>query len=399
MTVTKVGDNEFTATYKGFSDEFKVKGYTLPGDAPVPVSVNAIYKGDDIPIGSEYKRSDVEVTVTYDNGDTRVLRDSEWTANSTLVTKVGDNVFTAAYKGFSDDFTVPGILVIKSLKATYKGKDVSVGESYLKKDVEVRIVYHDDSTSEPLSDTDWKESSLIVSKSGANKFTATYNDLQAGYTVTGYAVPVKIVAEYKGKPVKTGEEYKKSDVEVCIVYSDGSTSEPLSDTDWKESSLTVTKVGDNTFTATYEELTSNFVVPGILVVSGLKAKYTGDPVLVGNKYKKSDVEVKVVYHDGTTKKLSKSDWEASGTIVEKEGSNTFEATYEGFSDEYKVKGYTLPEDAPVTPTITPTPKPTVSQNSTVVHTGVNSNLPIAVLLFLLGIFGICIYFFRSRKSE
>ena len=302
----------------------------------------------------------------------------------------------------TSNFVVPGILVVKSLKATYKGKDVSVGESYFKKDVEVRIVYHDDSTSEPLSDTDWKESSLIVSKSGANKFTAYYNDLQAGYTVTGYAVPTKIVAEYKGKPVKTGEDYNKDDVVITVVYSDSST-KVISSKEWTANSTLVANAGENKFTATYSGLTAEFVVTGYLEVSGLKAKYTGDPVLVGKKYKKSDVDVKVVYHDGTTKKLSKSDWEASGTVVKKDGSNTFEATYAGFSDEYKVKGYTLPEDAPVTstptPAVTPTPKPTVSQNSTVVHTGVNSNLPIAVLLFLLGIFGICIYFFRSRKSE
>lgn len=386
LVVNKKNANDFTATYKTFDTVYTVTGYETEKK---PIKIIAVYTGEDIPVGTDYKKEDVKVTVYYEDGSKRELGDNEWTDNGTLVKVVGSNDYIATYGDLTSDYSVTGILVPKAIKAQYKGPDIAVGGKYNKIDVEVRIIYHDDSISDPLPASTWKESSLIVSKAGDNGFTAYYEGLNTQFTVNGFAVPVKITAVYKGEPVNTGDDYDKDDVEVIVIYSDDSTKVIPSD-EWTADKTLVTIVGKNKFKATYEGFTADFEITGIKTLTGISAIYKGKPIEVGKKYAKSDVAVYAIYHDGSKERLSDKAWKTSSMKIDKKGNNSFTATYKGFKDDYTIKGFETKLGDPVS-----YDKP-VKVIRTIVKTGVDSYMNIALFLLVIAIILLAIYF-KKRK--
>lgn len=340
LLVEKDGINNFKASYNGITADYKVTGFK-------EASITAQYNGSDIQIGKDYKKSDVTVTVIYTDSSTRTLKDNEWTESSLKVTTVGPNVYEAVYKpdenlSFTDNYTVIGFEEGCHLEAKYTGKDIYVSEKYNKKDVIVTKIYNSGKT-EVLSDDEWTESSLIVTKTGENIFTAKTKDLETSYVVTGYKIE-NITAEYKGNNIPIGEDYNKKDVIVTIHYTNG-TSEKIPDNEWKESSLTVTKIGDNDFTALYkkdsEEYTADYKIIGIDKINRIEAHYTGEEIFITEKYKKSDVKITVIYQSGEKKELSDNEWNESSLIVTKTGDNHFTATYKTFETNYTVPGISI----------------------------------------------------------
>lgn len=340
LIVTKEGENTFTASYKDKQVPYIITGFKEK-------SIIAKYTGPDIEIKKDYEKSNVTVTVIYTDNTNRILKNDEWTEDSLTVTKEGPNEFTAVYKPNKDtelktNYTVIGFKEGCHLEAKYSGKDIYVSEKYNKKDVIVTKIYNSGKT-EVLSDDEWTESSLIVTKTGENIFTAKTKDLETSYIVTGYKIE-NITAEYKGKNIPIGEDYDKKDVIVTIHYTNG-TSEKIPDNEWKESSLTVTKIGDNDFTAFYkkdsEEYTADYKIIGIDKISKIEAHYTGEEIFITEKYKKSDVKITVIYQSGEKKELSDNEWNESSLIVTKTGDNNFTATYKTFETNYTVPGISI----------------------------------------------------------
>lgn len=219
LLVKVVGDNKFTASYEDLSTEYTVPGFSEP---VVPISLTAEYAGPDIRTGNKYNKDDVSVKVNYSDGSSKLLNSSEWTESGISVTEVGPNKFKANYNNLEATYSVNGIAEVVGIKATYNGKDIPVGKSYVKKDVSVVVLYHD-GTSAELPNSKWKENSLKVTKEGKNKFTATYEDFSDNYFVKGYIVKPKPEPEpepeveeptptvsapspvsYNGTPVHTG---------------------------------------------------------------------------------------------------------------------------------------------------------------------------------------------------
>ena len=340
LIVTKEGENTFTASYKDKQVPYIITGFKEK-------SIIAKYTGPDIEIKKDYEKSNVTVTVIYTDNTNRILKDDEWTEDSLTVTKEGPNEFTAVYKPnkdteFKTNYTVIGFEEGCHLEAKYTGKDIYVSEKYNKKDVIVTKIYNSGKT-EVLSDDEWTESSLIVTKTGENIFTAKTKDLETSYIVTGYKIE-NITAEYKGKNIPIGEDYDKKDVIVTIHYTNG-TSEKIPDNEWKESSLTVTKIGDNDFTALYkkdsEEYTADYKIIGIDKINRIEAHYTGEEIFITEKYKKSDVKITVIYQSGEKKEISDNEWNESSLIVTKTGDNNFTATYKTFETNYTVPGISI----------------------------------------------------------
>lgn len=340
LIVTKEGENTFTASYKDKQVPYIITGFKEK-------SIIAKYTGPDIEIKKDYEKSNVTVTVIYTDNTNRILKNDEWTEDSLTVTKEGPNEFTAVYKPNKDtelktNYTVIGFKEGCHLEAKYTGKDIYVSEKYNKKDVIVTKIYNSGKT-EVLSDDEWTESSLIVTKTGENIFTAKTKDLETSYVVTGYKIE-NITAEYKGKNIPIGEDYNKKNVIVTIHYTNG-TSEKIPDNEWKESSLTVTKIGDNDFTAFYkkdsEEYTADYKIIGIDKISKIEAHYTGEEIFITEKYKKSDVKITVIYQSGEKKELSDNEWNESSLIVTKTGDNNFTATYKTFETNYTVPGISI----------------------------------------------------------
>lgn len=330
LVVDKVGDNEYVATYEEFTDTYNVIGKDHAK------SIDAEYKGEDIPTGNNYNKDDVEVTVNYYEKPSETVSSNDWSESSLLVSKVGKNDYLATYEECTDTYEVTGLDHEKNIEAIYKGDPVQVGEKYNKDDVEVKVNYYE-KDSEILKSKDWKESSLDVVNTGENKYTATYKDMTSEYTVEGKDDIDKIEARYTGEPVNVKEEYKKEEVEVKLVYKSGK-EETLKPEDWKESSLVVEKVGDNEYKATYKEFEDTYVVDGKDHIKDLSATYVGDPVLVSKNYNKNDVKVVASYYEKKPQVIDSVDWKESSLLVQVRGSNDYTATYDGMTANYNVTG-------------------------------------------------------------
>ena len=329
LMVSTVGTNEYTATYQNLSAPYSVIGFEES-------SIEADYHGPDVPIGNPYEKKDVTVVVTYTNDTTKTLETQDWQESGLTVEKAGDNTFTATYKDLTDDYRVPGIDSIKNLTATYTGPSIKIGSEYKKDDVVVTLHFISGATKKLTTD-EWKESSLVVQKKGINIFQASYNNMEAPYNVLGVDYVTDLKAEYKGEKVYVGEEYKKEDVTVTVTYATGKEKE-LTPEEWQESGLTVEKSGDNEYTATFEETTAEYKVPGY-EIDHIEAIYEGEPVRITENYKKDDVKVSIIYTDDTSKVLTTDEWKESSLKVEKVGENEYTATYQTYTDTYKVVGF------------------------------------------------------------
>ncbi len=126
--VKQLGDNKISVTYvdpdqddKTFSDYIVVNGYKAISE------ITAVYTGPDIIVGEDYDKKDVVVTLYYEDGtmgnpkskNTAVTEN--FTVDSTLVTKKGENPYTATYKdpfgnSYTATFKVNGIKKKKSKK-------------------------------------------------------------------------------------------------------------------------------------------------------------------------------------------------------------------------------------------------------------------------------------------
>lgn len=387
VKVTPSTNGSLIAVFNGrYGSTYNVLAVNIGNEpvAPVPVKIDAKYVGPDIVIGKDYNKSAVTVTITYSDNSTKTLRDDEWEEDSLTVKNVGKNTFKASYDSLETTFEITGKKIINSIKAIYNGEPVGVGKEYNKSDVEVRIVYNDSSESDPLDESSWKESSLLVSKVDKNTFIATYKDFTTTYDIIGKAELSSISAKYVGEPVGIGEKYSKSDVEVIAKYTDGS-EKRLDDDEWTASSLKVTKEGKNSFTATFNDFKTDYDITGLLLINKITAKYKGSDVEVGKNYNKDDVEVTAYYNDGTKEKIDSDDWKESGLKVEKVGINKFKAKYDDKEAQFKITGMQIVD--------VPGPVPPI-----IVHTGVDTLIPLLITLIVIA-FALSGYLVVKRKEN
>ena len=357
LKVTKVGENTFTASYtpegstEKLTDTFTVTG--IVDSMPI----TATYKGEKIPIGSKYSKSDVEVIATLEDGTKKTLTSDEFTVDSQEVNKVGENTFTASYtpvgsaKAVTDTFVVPGITGKVTLSAEYTGDSVPVGSEYLKSDVKV-ILTLEGGDKVALTTDDFIVDSQKVTKYGDNTFTATYltedGPVKATFTVSGKRLIGSIKAEYSGTAVLVGSEYNTSDVAVTAYYSDDTAKvEGFRVTPTSFSSTKVTRAGDNSYTVSYVDpdqnkkvFTAKFKVNGYKNVSSIAADYTGDKVKVGKSYNKNNVKVTLYYEDGTSG--STENFTVDSKVIRGEGDNSYTATYRDPYGNTYTAGFSVP---------------------------------------------------------
>lgn len=334
LKITKVGTNTFNIqlnTDKTINADVDIEGIDFVN------TLTAKYTGPNIYVGENYNKDDVKVIATYESTKTETVPSTNWTENALLVENVGDNTYTATYKGKSAKYTVTGYKEA-AITAKYTGDPVKLNSDYKKSDVTVTLFYTDNS-SKDMNDN-WTESSLTVTKLGLNEYTATViengNTLTDTYQVTGIDDTDHLEAKYIGNDVYVSKNYDKNKVEVKMVYLSGK-EVIVSKNEWTEDSLTVTKTGDNVFTATKDGKKSEFVVTGYKEQE-IVADYNGADIKLGEEYQKKDVTVKVIYTNHTEKILENDEWTESSLIVNNLGSNEYTATYKDLTDTYTVNG-------------------------------------------------------------
>lgn len=146
------------------------------------------------------------------------------------------------------------------------------------------------------------------------------------------AVPTKVTATYEGDPVPISKDFDKDDVKVVITLPDGS-EVTIPSSGWTAPSTKVEKEGDNPFTVTYTDGTTNYpaeiTVPGVRIIGSIETKYTGPAVKVGDDYDSKYLETTAYYLDDVNKTMgfAVTPNYYSGKKIKEAGDNVYTATY------------------------------------------------------------------------
>ena len=355
--VKVVGQNEFTATFNGLTDDFIVNGFD---DAVYVDSITAKYIGNDILVGNNYDKEDVEVTIYYTDGTSRVVNNG-FEVNTTLVANVENNNYTVTLDGKTATFKVWGYKA-ERIEAEYVGDDILVDNMFHSKDVNVTLYYtknSDGTTKSVVLEKDKytiknsnNEANPTVTKTGWNDYTVNYKGLTDDIKVWGYKAE-RIEAEYNGPDILVDNMFASDDVSVKLIYtpySDGTVkTENIAKNNFTISNPLVSNTEWNNYTVTYQGLTDDIKVWGYKI-DKIEAEYVGPDILVNNMFASKDVNVTLYYtpySNGQIKTedlqqdlytLVNSDNEANPT-VKATGWNDYTVTYKGLDASIKVWGY------------------------------------------------------------
>lgn len=171
----------------------------------------------------------------------------------------------------------------------------------------------------------------------------TYEQLGSFFTSV-HRMAIGLHAVYKGPGVRLLQDYNPNDVEVTLVWSDGTT-EILTTSEWTPSSLTIFTKGPNIFIATYNDnpnLTAEFIVNGVWIVR-IEAIYKGPVIPIQEDYDTHDVEVTAYFDDNSAIPLTHDEciWETDLYINDNGLLRKF-VRYIDMTDEEFVADYFVP---------------------------------------------------------
>lgn len=226
--IATTGTNQITVTYK---ETGATATFSISGRDAVPTSLTARYSGGALDVGKSIEKSNINVTLNYSNGKTEPLTTSQFTISPSTVAAAGNNTIRVTYGTLSTTVTVVGNKVtntnngnsnsgssstnkpssssgsnsntnqnkptttkpttkpntstrkeITSIRATYKGGDVHVGDILRASDIEVIAQYSDNSTTQ-IASSAFQFSPSYVRSVGDNAITVTYSGKSTNLTV------------------------------------------------------------------------------------------------------------------------------------------------------------------------------------------------------------------------
>lgn len=177
-TVTNVGANTITVTYKGYSDTVVIKGTEM-----MPTSITATYNGGAVIEGQTINKSNILVTAYYPDGKNKTVSDFELSVET--MNKVGIQEVIVKYKNLTSTIYVPVTAkLVTQLEAVYNGGALEQFESLDRKKLVVTATYNDGSTSNV---DDYILTTTTATKVGENIFMVTYGAKTTTFTVEAFA--------------------------------------------------------------------------------------------------------------------------------------------------------------------------------------------------------------------
>lgn len=142
-TVSKEGVNSVQVVYKGKKEYIQVYG-----KAPLAVEeIIAYYSGDGVIAGNTINKSDIKVTLIYNDGSSKDV--TNFNISPSVVKQEGMNEITVSYGDVSTTIDVYGKeRYITAMEAKYTGGGVIVGKRVERKEIEVLVTYNDGSEEE-----------------------------------------------------------------------------------------------------------------------------------------------------------------------------------------------------------------------------------------------------------
>ncbi len=142
-TISKEGANSIPVVYQG-----KTAFITVYGKAPLAVEdISAYYAGGSIIAGNDINKSDIVVTLYYNDGTTKNV--TNFNISPSVVETEGMNEITVSYGDVSTTINVYGEeRYITKMEAEYTGGGVIVGKKVSRDEIEVIVTYNDGSEEE-----------------------------------------------------------------------------------------------------------------------------------------------------------------------------------------------------------------------------------------------------------
>lgn len=177
-TVTKVGANTITVTYKGYSDTVVIKGTEI-----LPTSITATYNGGTVIEGQTINKSSILVTAYYPDGTNKTVSDFDLSIET--MNKVGMQDVVVKYKNLTATIYVPVTAkMVTQLEVVYNGGALEQFESLDRKKLIVTATYNDGSRTNV---DDYTLTTTTASKVGENLFMVTFGAKTATFTVEALA--------------------------------------------------------------------------------------------------------------------------------------------------------------------------------------------------------------------
>ncbi len=300
--------------------------------------IDAYYVGPAVAVGEEIDLKKFYVTAKYYLFDgyyeTEEYEEVKkgFTITPSVISKKGANPIVVSYRGKSCVVTVDG-KEVDSISASYMGEELYVGSTIPTGKLEV-YAYYTDGSYEKIKD--FTLSVNTVAKEGINTITVIYQ----GKTATVYVYGKEplaiedIIAYYVGEPVIAGNTISKSNIEVQVIYNDGTSKDVKN---FNISPSIVEQEGENDIVVTYGNVSTVIQVYGEeRYITDMRARYIGPGVIIGKNIKKEEIEVIVTYNDGSDEEID--DYEILGEEILFEGENIVLIYCDSFTADITVPG-------------------------------------------------------------
>ncbi len=233
--------------------------------------------------------------------------------------------------------------VCTRLIATYRGKELVVGEEVDRQDIEVRGLFYNGHTYTTETVTKYEILNPVIYDVGENEITVWYEGLDATFKVRGKE-PLEIVsitARYKGGAIIVSNKINKNDVEVYAHYN-WTDKSPDKITNFTLEPDTIEAVGNNKIYVHYGDLDPVTInVTGLeKKITAVEVKYLGGVVYVGDYVDESDFEVIVTYNDGS--EGTADNFTITGQSINAVGPNNVIVSYKGYNRVVEVQGVERP---------------------------------------------------------
>ena len=264
-----------------------------PTPGPVPQSLYASYTGPTVKVGDKIDRKYLLVTVTYNTGYQEPVTD--YTVSNEVITESGLNAIVILYGELTAKIYVNG-KKLTGISVVPVRTDYGLGNMPDSKDLTVTGNYSDGSIE--LINDEFEIFPDKLENTGKNEVIVRYRDLEAKcYVYAKYWESVTAInVSYNKDEMYTNMKIDRNDITVIAVYNDMSSERVTTYTIEKEIFY---DTGKQPLTITYGGVKKTIEINvKERYVTGIEAEYKGGAVVVGKKFRESDLFVYLKYVDG-----------------------------------------------------------------------------------------------------
>lgn len=306
-----------------------------PTPTPVPekylVAVSAYYTGGAVIVGEKIDTGKIVAYAYYSDGT--YVKVTDYTISDKVVSKSGVNKMALVYKGYTATFNVTGKAMVR-ITATLSRTKYSVGNMISPKEITVKAVYADNTTSIISEGYGFSIDEFTVP--GTQKVTIDYRDFETSVTVNVSAAKAitNLTVYYSGGTLITDEEIDRNKLTVTAIYADRS-SERINT--YKLATTSFDKTGTQTITVSYRGMKATVSV-NVLERRALsmRAEYKGEDIVVGKEFNPKDLHVYVMFNNHKEEQVE--DFTVYSRKIKYVGANTVRVYYDALSATVLITG-------------------------------------------------------------